>query len=139
MRYRTAFIRVLIPGVIVFLTLQAGAEQPPQTPAAASRQPLFVAIYERGPAWDASKGALQQAGIAEHGAFLQANIDKLIAAAPFQQGVVVGGSDLVVGMVITPAATQEEAERLIASDPAISGKLMKATVRRWLADRVRGY
>jgi len=42
-------------------------------------------------------------------------------------------------MVITLAATQEEAESLIAGDPAIAGKLMTATVRRWLVDRVKNY
>ena len=82
---------------------------------------------------------LEQPGINDHMKFLQANVSTLVAAAPFQQGLAQGSADRTVGMVIVMAATQDEAERLIAKDPAIAGKLMQATVRRWLADRVRAY
>jgi len=131
--------------IVAGVAWQAGAQQPPPQAAPAQRavaQPrplIFVALYERGPAWDDAKGAFQQTGIVEHMQFLRASAEKLMGAAPFQQGIAPGGADRTVGMVVVMAATQEEAESLIAADPAVANKLMKATVRRWLADRVRGY
>ena len=74
-----------------------------------------------------------------HMAFLQRNFDKLTGAAPFQQGLAAGGADRVVGMVIATAATEDDAERLVGSDPAVASGLMKATVRRWLAERLKSY
>ena len=114
-------------------------EQAPPAPAAQARLPAFVAIYERGPAWDESKGVFEQTGINGHMQFLRASSDKLIAAARFRQGTEPGATDRTVGMVVLMAATQEEAERLIATDPAIVGNVMRATVRHWLVERVRSY
>ena len=137
MRTSTRFTLTIL-AMLATIGFQSGAHHAAQSPAT-QRTPVFVAIYDRGPAWDESKGTLQQTGIAEHSQFLRANSAKLIAAAPFQQALAPGGSDRTVGMVITLAATQEEAESLIAGDPAIAGKLMTATVRRWLVDRVKNY
>jgi len=130
--------------VAVLIGVSAGSfetlgEQTPPAPAAQARQPAFVAIYERGSAWDDSKGVFEQAGINGHMQFLRANSDKLIGAGRFRQGTEPGSTDRMVGMVVLLAATQEEAERLIANDPAVVGNVMGATVRQWLAERVRGY
>ena len=130
--------------VAVLIGVSAGSfetlgEQAPQTPATQARQPAFVAIYERGSAWDDSKGVFEQAGINGHMQFLRSNSDKLIGAGRFRQGTEPGATDRTVGMVVLLAATQEEAERLIANDPAIVGNVMRATVRQWLAERVRSY
>ena len=112
----------------------------PAAPAVEAPRPqVFVAIYERGPAWADGKGAFEQAGIREHMAYLRANWATLIGAAPFEQGLPAGAADRVVGMVLVLAASQQEAEALVGADPAISGKLMTATVRHWLADRVKAY
>lgn len=119
-----------------FETLGEQAQTPP---AAQPRQPAFVAIYERGSAWDDSKGVFEQAGINGHMQFLRANSDKLIGAGRFRQGTEPDATDRMVGMVVLMAATQEEAERLIANDPAVVGNVMRATVRQWLAERVRSY
>lgn len=110
------------------------AQQAEQT-----RPLVFVAIYERGSAWDDSKGAFQQTGINEHRDYLRLNGEKLLAAAPFLQGIGPGASDRTVGMVMVPAATQEEAQALVGKDPAVAGNLMKVTVRRWLVERVKAY
>lgn len=120
-------------------TLETLGEQAPAAPTAQPRQPAFVALYERGPAWDDAKGAFQQTPINEHMQFLGANIDKLIAAAPFRQGVEAGATDRTVGMVIVLASSQEEAERLLANDPAVVQKLMVVKVRQWMVERVRSY
>jgi uncharacterized protein YciI len=98
-----------------------------------------VVLYERGPAWDDAKGTMQQTGVNEHIQFLRANIDNLIAAAPFRQGLEAGSTDRTVGMVVVLASSQEEAERLVANDPAIVQKLMVVKVRQWMVERVRSY
>jgi hypothetical protein len=111
-----------------------------QQPAPAQQRPLVFAVtYERGAAWDAAKGGFQQTGITDHMQFLRTNGEKLLAGAPFQQGLPAGATDQTVGMILLLAATQEEAETLVASDPAVASRLMKATVRRWLVERVKGY
>ena len=138
MRISTRFTGLTILATLATIGFLSSRHLAAQNPAT-QRGPVFVAIYDRGPAWDDSKAALQQTGIAEHSQFLRSNSEKLIAAAPFQQALATGGSDRAVGMVIALAATQEEAEGLIATDPAIAGRLMTATVRRWLVDRVKGY
>ena len=128
---------VLVPASLL---IARGATQTPQAPAAAAQRPaVFVVIYERGSAWDAAKGAFEQSSIPEHMQFLRANAEKLVGAAPFQQGIALGSTDRVVGMVIVAATDQEEAQQFIAGDPAVAANVMKATVRRWLVDRVKGY
>lgn len=139
MRRTTALLWVTILIGVAVGPLEIYGEQTPQAPAPQARQPAFVAIYERGSAWDDSKGVFEQAGINGHMQFLRANSDKLIGAGRFRQGTEAGASDRTVGMVVLLAATQEEAERLIANDPAVVGNVMRATVRQWLAERVRGY
>jgi hypothetical protein len=109
-----------------------------QTPPPAKPQ-VFVALYERGPAWDDAKGVFEQTLIKEHMQFLRANWDRLLGAAPFAQGIAAGSSDKSVGMVLVSAASLEEAQSLIAGDPAVSGNLMKAPVRRWLVERLKPY
>ncbi len=130
--------------VAVLIGVSAGpfetlGEQAHPPTAAQPRLPAFVAIYERGSAWDDSKGVFEQAGINGHMQFLRANSDKLIGAGRFRQGTEPNATDRMVGMVVLLAATQEEAERLIANDPAVVGNVMRATVRQWLAERIRSY
>ena len=137
MGLRRVFWATVLIGVATG-SLESLGKQAPQAPAA-QRQPAFVAIYERGTAWNDSKGVFEQASINEHMQFLRANTDTLIGAGPFRQGMEPGAADRIVGMVVLLAATQEDAERLIASDPAVVGNVMRVTVRRWLAERVRSY
>ncbi|MGH9814984.1 MAG: hypothetical protein ACRD5F_04670 [Candidatus Acidiferrales bacterium] len=138
---RHTVLGMAVAAIAMMLWLgSSGRAQTPQAPAAAQpRPPVFVAIYERGSAWDDGKGAFVQTGIQEHMQFLRANSAKLVGAAPFEQGISAGGTDRAVGMVVVMAASQEEAQALISADPAIAGNLMKATVRRWLVDRVKAY
>ena len=139
MRSSTKYIRfTMLMATVLVAGVQAGA-QPPSPAPSQERSSVFVAIYERGPKWDATKEALQQTGIADHMQFLRGNADKLVAAAPFQQGLAAGGRDRTVGMVIVLAPAQDEAEKLVAGDPAIASGLMTAAVRRWLVERVRAH
>lgn len=116
------------------------AQSPAPAPTATPSRPLvFVAIYERGPAWDDTKGAFAQTGINDHMQHLRANAGKLVAAAPFEQALAPGAKDHTIGMLLIAAASQQEAEALTAADPAIAGHLMTVTVRRWLVDRIKAY
>jgi hypothetical protein len=132
----------LAAAAILWVAADARAQsgQPPApSPSPAARPQVFVAVYERGTVWDDGKGAFEQAGIGGHIQFLRTNADKLVGAAPFGDSLAAGSSDRIVGMVIIAAASQQEAESLIAGDPAVSSKLMKATVRRWMVDRLKAY
>ena len=139
MRSRLRFEWMAILLAVAVVSLDALQTQSPPAPATLPRQSAFVALYERGPAWDDAKGAFQQTSINEHMQYLRANLEKLIAAAPFRQGVEAGASDRTVGMVIVLASSQEEAERLIANDPAVAQKLMVVKVRQWMVERVKSY
>lgn len=128
---------ILVPAALL---IAHSASQTPQAPAPAAQRPaVFAVIYERGPAWDDAKGAFEQSSIPEHMQFLRENAEKVVGAAPFQQGIAPGSTDRIVGMVIVAATNQEEAQQIIAGDPAVAANVMKATVRRWLVDRVKGY
>jgi uncharacterized protein YciI len=109
------------------------------SPAAAPERLLFVALYERGPAWTAGKGVFEQAGIEAHMQHLRANADKLLGAGRFGHATDAAATDRAVGLVIVAASSQSEAEALFAADPAVSSGLMKATVRRWEARRLKAY
>ena len=139
MRIRPRFVWLAVLFGVAVVSLDALQTQSPPAPATQSRQSAFVALYERGPAWDDAKGVFQQTGVNEHIQFLRANGEKLIAAAPFRQGLEAGATDRTVGMVVVLASSQEEAERLIANDPAIVQKLMVVKVRQWMVERVRSY
>lgn len=99
-----------------------------------ARPVVFVAIYERGSAWDESKGVFQQASIPDHRAYLRANMDKLFGAAPFTPTP----DDRTVGMIILNVATKEEAQAFVDADPAIQQKVMKTTIRRWHVEGLKG-
>jgi hypothetical protein len=134
--------RVLV-GCVVLVTLgllgmRSGA-QTPAAPAQAARPAVFVAIYERGAAWDAAKSAFQQANVAEHRQFLQGLGERRLGAAPFMEALPQGSRDSVVGLVILTAASKEEAEAALAPDAAITSGVMKLTVRRWMADSLKGF
>src|SRR5262245_54533795 len=79
----------------------AAAPPPPPAPTATPAPPkpqLFVVLYERGSAWDDSKAALAQTGITDHMQYLRSNVDKLVAAAPFMEGLAAGSSGRAVGL-----------------------------------------
>jgi uncharacterized protein YciI len=144
--------RGLAIAVLPFLTAafagtSANGAQPP-APAAAPTpspsatppaSPLFVALYERGPAWSPGKGVFEQAGIEAHMQHLRANAGKLMGAGRFDHATDPTATDETVGLVIVAAASQAEAEALFAADPAVSGKVLKVTVRRWQARRLKAY
>ena len=81
----------------------------------------------------------EQAGIEAHMQHLRANADKLLGAGRFGHATDAAATDRAVGLVIVTASSQSEAEALFAADPAVSSGLMKITVRRWEARRLKAY
>ena len=71
--------------------------------------------------------------------FLRANSDKLIGAGRFRQGTEPGATDQPGWGRWSCWPQRRRPERLIANDPAVAGNVMRATVRQWLAERVRSY
>jgi uncharacterized protein YciI len=120
------------------------APSPAATPAPApaattdAKPQAFLAVYERGPAWNDDKGTMEQAGIDEHIKYLRANSRQLLAAGRFEDANLAAG-DRAVGVVVVGAANRAEAAAFFAADPAITGNLMTVTVRHWLIGVMRAY
>lgn len=87
---------------------------------------VFVAIYERGPAYRRGTPIFQQPTITEHIAHHEALGDKLIAAGPLK----ILPEDKVVGVIVLEAEGDEEAQRWFRKDPAIVGKVLSGIVRQ---------
>ena len=92
--------------------------------AAAPDQPLFAFIYRPGPAWKPGLPMAQQ-DLREHGGY----IAKLTAEGRVVAAGGWAGAD--GGMAVLRAADAEEAARLLAADPAITGRIFEADLRRW--------
>ena len=96
--------------------------------------PTYCIRYKPGPAWQSDRPTSQQAGIPEHGRYLDGLLDTgvLLLAGPL------GEAD--GGLVIVRTATAAHAEALAANDPAVKAGVMRACVARWtiLFDAARG-
>ena len=97
------------------------------TPAQAApdaAQPLFAFIYRPGPAWKPGLPMAQQ-DLRAHGGY--------IARLAAEGRVVAGGGWVGVdgGMAVLRAADLDEANRLLAADPAITSGVFQADLRRW--------
>jgi uncharacterized protein len=88
---------------------------------------LFVFVYRRGPGWIAGRSVNEQP--------LRGHVDYL--GQLFAQGRVLFGGPFLDeesgGLTVVRAANQNEAEALLASDPALRDGIFEATVRPWLA------
>jgi len=87
---------------------------------------VFVAVRSRGPAWDDSKTLEEQAGWAEHAAFMDSLFDQRFVALV---GPLEGTRDaLIVLRASSPAAVVER----LASDPwTTSGHLVTKQISPW--------
>lgn len=96
--------------------------------AAASSPTRFVVFHRPGPQWNHAVGPLEQAGVAEHFGFLQGLFDSgfIAVAGPF-----LGTRD--GGMMVTRAGLEQaEAERIVATDPAVRSGLIGFECQAWL-------
>jgi uncharacterized protein YciI len=122
-----------------------GAQTPTATPTPTAAPPsvehalVFVALYERGPAWKQGRGVFEQEGIEAHMEHLRANARMLLGAGRFAHATDPAAADQTVGLVIVTATSLAEAEALFAADPAVSNKVLKVTVRPWETRRVKAY
>lgn len=96
---------------------------------------VFVAIYERGPAYQADKGLFQQPSVREHIQHHEALGERLIAAGPLRTHQ----EDRSVGIVVFMEKSESDAQQWLHSDPAIVTQVLRANVRQWGVSRVRGY
>jgi uncharacterized protein YciI len=116
------------------LVMLAGMVGAQTTPQHTRREMLvFVAMYERGSAWQEGRDVPEQPGFSEHVQYLYAHAEEIVAAGPFPMEP----ADRVIGLLVFQAHDQEAAEQCIAQDPGIRSGVFKATVRHWRVRRVR--
>lgn len=96
---------------------------------------VFVALYERGPAFASGKDVPEQPHFREHVEHLRSRGERIIAGGPFP----VSDGDAAVGMVIFQAANRQGAEEWIAKDPGVTAGVFKVTVRQWRVQAIRGF
>ena len=102
--------RVLFAAVLLLaapLSLPVAQETP-------QAKKYFIAIFSRGPAWDASKPANEQVGVKEH----SDNLRRLRT----EKRIPVGGRYGDKGMVILEAGNEEDARSQFASDQMVTKK-----------------
>lgn len=97
--------------------------QPPPAAAAAPRQ-LFLFLFSPGPAWRAGVPMRQQD--------LRAHAEYHAALVRDDRAVAGGGyAGMDGGMAIIRAASLEEAQAMLAADPAIVNGVFTAELRQW--------
>ena len=105
-------------------TPSAISAQAPAEPAATAPRPLFLFLFRPGPAWRAGVPMHQQ-DLRAHGAY---------HARLVREGRSVAGGGYVGeegGMAIVRAASLEEAQAMLAADPAIQNGVFAAELRQW--------
>jgi hypothetical protein len=115
----------LLCSVIIVL---AGCLSPSQSSSLRSQQTApakqyFIAIFSRGPAWDAAKPANEQVGFKEH----SENLQRLRS----EKKIPIGGRYADKGMVIVEAQSDEEAQTLFSSDVMVAKKTFNLELQRF--------
>ena len=106
-------LRVLAT-VVLFLTFPFMQSQTPTSQPSAPAKKYFIAIFSRGPAWEANKQATEQIGFKEH----SENLRRLRS----EKRIPVGGRYGEKGMVILEANSEGEARSHFASDLMVTKK-----------------
>lgn len=115
---------LLRPVLALTMGMLMSAAAVPATAAPDPAQPLFAFIYRPGPAWKPGLPMAQQ-DLRAHGGY----IAKLTAEGRVVAAGGWAGAD--GGMAVLRAADADEAARLLAADPAITGGIFVADLRRW--------
>jgi uncharacterized protein len=105
----------ILTGVAILMSPLAAASQ--------TASPFYLFIYRPGPAWKPGVPMARQ-DMRPHGAYI-AKLDsqgRILAA---------GGFPDEGGMAIIRAASVEEAQRLLAADPAVASGLFLADLKAW--------
>ena len=112
-------------GLALALSPACASAQSQQAPAhVAAQQQLFLFQYSPGPTWRAGVPMREQ-GLGPHAAYMQRlqNEGRLFAGGGY-------ASD-DGGMAIVTAANMEEAQAMLAADPAIVSGIFVAELRHW--------
>jgi uncharacterized protein YciI len=121
-------IRLVAVGVLLMMPL-FGASRP----AAMSRH-VYIALYQRGPAWNEGTSVHDLPDFEEHVAHIHAIESDLLGAGPFA-----ANAD-PVGMIIFLAAGDDEARRLAESDPFVRAGYTRVTnVLHWEINKLKGW
>ena len=112
----------------VALAMTGGVAAPaataPEPAPSGTAARLFVFLYRPGPAWREGVPMRQQ-GLGPHAEYFRQLLDegRVFAAGGFADG---DG-----GMAIVLAAGRDEAEALLARDPAVASGIFAGTVEEW--------
>jgi uncharacterized protein YciI len=92
--------------------------------AAPKASQLYVFLYRAGPAWKAGQPMEKQA-LGPHAAYIKGLLDRdrLVGGGRFEE--------LDGGMAIIKAASPQEAQEILAADPAITSGVFVADLRAW--------
>jgi uncharacterized protein YciI len=120
------WMRFIIP--LFAAVMFAGALTPAangMNETAAREVSLFVVLFHPGPGWRQGEPVMSQEGIEAHVAFMQQLFDdgRLIAGGPWRGA---GG-----GMALLRASSREEAETVMAADPAVTSGLSEIEIMEW--------
>lgn len=122
-RRLAAAVGVALFGIVTTAEAQEAKIVKPETPAARSSQ-LYVFLYRAGPAWKTGQPMEKQA-LGPHAAYIKRLLD---------EGRLVGGGrfeELDGGMAIVRAASNDEAQAMLAADPAVTSGVFAAELRAW--------
>jgi uncharacterized protein YciI len=101
---------------------------------ATARPAVYVAWYQRGPAWTQEKSVRELPVFQAHVAHIRAMEARLLGAGPFAGAQ----SQKTVGMIIFLATSDAEAQRLADSDPFVQAHYTRVTtVLRWEIDELK--
>jgi uncharacterized protein len=129
-------MRWLAAGALALLVACGGAASRPAAPAVApaevTMKKYFVALLRRGPAWTAERTDESRRLGEGHMAHIRkmADAGKLILAGPFEVDRSQAGA--LAGIYVFEVDTLEEAQTLVAEDPAVQGGRFVSEVLPWL-------
>ena len=118
-------------GVLLAVAVAVGYSASAQQPA---RPDVYVAVYEKGPAWVEGKSLRESPVFEQHLQHLRSLGDRAAGAGPFEMRE----GDRFVGLVIFLTRTPEEAQQLAEADPFVKAGYTRATVRHWRVDTLKG-
>jgi len=117
-----------LAGLVCVVARPTGGQQPPQ-------KQVYVALYERGPAWVEGRSVKELPKFAEHLAHIRAIESQLLGVGPFAGNP----GDSFVGMMVLVASSEDDARKLAESDPFVVAKYTRVTkVLRWQVSDLKG-
>jgi uncharacterized protein YciI len=111
--------------VAAWLLASPAAAQGSNAPASPKAASLFVLVYRQGPNWKSDLPVRQQPNLGAHGAYMKRLFDQgaTLAAGPT--------TDAPGGLVILRADSLEQAQAMMAADPAVTTGLFVGEAHAW--------